>query len=71
MPPFNVISRRSTPETKNYKKVKLNGGLGWMTKIRNELARFFNGNHFSGLVHSSYRINYCFSIKYKKATSAF
>ena len=42
MPPFNVISIRSTPEivlssykkTKNNKKEKMKGGLGWMTNYR-------------------------------------
>ena len=54
MPPFNVISRRSIPEivlsskeTKNYKKVKMKGGLSWMTKYRERVRSLFNGNHSS------------------------
>ena len=30
-----------------YKKVKMKGGLEWMKKYMNDLARSFNGNHFS------------------------
>ena len=34
---------------KNYKKVKMKGGLGWMKNIGNDPRSLFNGNHFSSI----------------------
>ena len=43
MPPFNNIHISSHL---NMMKVKMKGGLGWMTKYRDELARFVIGSIF-------------------------
>ena len=60
MPPFNVISIKSTSEIVlsskiNYKKEKMKGGLSWMTNMGNEVARFLMGT-FNILLITDYVI---------------
>ena len=45
---------------KNYKKVKMKGGLGWMKNIGNDPRSLFNGNHFSSVTwnHGHGRLYY-------------
>ena len=49
MPPFNIVSRKSTPEivlsSKNYRKVKMKGGIGWMTKYRGSAVQNICSNN--------------------------